>query len=786
MRNSNHRVNQLVRSPANGPMNRGLWANSVPAIRYLRLSAVLALCQLTSAGCQPTLPSTSSDLRALRAPFIARGTVGSCPNQCWDKTVPILRADLGLDPDATGKYDPGRVADLVRSAQSEGVSSGGEIRPVSLDSVLETVRPGFWTRVLLADANAHLYLLLGSIEDHGQVGYQLIHGDSPVLLLSKAELSGAGFQQVWQVREQPRPVVQVRVGHAVLTIDKILHNFGKMRPEQDVETEFNIKNTGMVPVIVGKPSPSCGCTTTLAESTALAPGEDLHIPARIHTSSSVSLHEFIKLTLFESNVIALPKEPILWLVGSQASPAPTGAPRREGKAVSDAGALDGPPSDGCWRTSAQIILAQLGIDPNCLDATKPNDVDAIIRAIAGECKEPGPTIREVNVAELLPAPGETSNVLGVLAASDGHLHVLIGRIANGSFPPLHHLVHGPQDVALVPDAEISSTRFTRAWRITRDEKKGVPLRIGTGTVVVSECDHNFGEITSQGTISHEFAFFNSGKVPIEFEKASTSCSCAATSAAKSVVTPGEKTTLTVTVALRNKPSIHEYVNQRLRDSASGVLRDVSLSLLGSQRTYRAASPELVDFKEVLPGRTYTRSISVEESDSDHFEVTGVEVGSLPITWSKTESRNMRGNRVYRIDLKLGAGDDLGAGNHSGTIRLLTDGKGPEIPVGILLSVAPWFSVSPGTVAVGAAQVGEAQRRTVRLRSADGQPVQIELVYVPPEALVRVESSAGSVDLHVSVTLLKVGLWADRILAIARSGRHESKVEIRCVGLGTKS
>ncbi|MGC8643895.1 MAG: DUF1573 domain-containing protein [Isosphaeraceae bacterium] len=444
------------------------------------------------------------------------------------------------------------------------------------------------------------------------------------------------------------------------------------------------------------------------------------------------------------------------------------------------------PADQCWLTGARMILADLGLDPNGLGSLKAGDVNGVIKAIDEMRQSDGQTAWEVPLTELLRLDSKTGGAVGAVADTDGHLYIVLRRIKSGPHV-LRQMMHGSSGPELVPEASLSPPRFTRAWAFASNGKSvGVPLKVGRGELTVSECYHNFGEVPSHGTITHEFKLSNSGNVPIAFDKPRTSCTCTTTSSEKrTILAPGERKTLGVSLLLRNAPSCQQNVVLRLEDPQGKADRELVLSLLGNQGTFRSSSPEMVDFQRVLPGRSYTRSLLVEESDVDHFDIKAVEVGKLPIRWTKTTEPNARGNRVHTIRLELNPGYDLTPGIHTGEVVLIPDARGPEIPVPFLFEVATWVQASPRVINLGEIGIGETRSETVRVSTADGRPIQLEPVSVPLETTVRVETDeeSPSVLLHVSFSPRKKGLWASRIKATARSDGRASMVEIQCMGIG---
>ena len=268
-------------------------------------AGILTLCALVTVGCSPSYVPISQVPRPFGKTFLGAGSATECTNQCWTKTVPIVRAELGLDPDALGKYDIGRHKELLQALQGECKPTGGVLRRVALPSLLDGLKEGPRTHAVLVDKNGHLYFLLGTAAEEGQMLCQFIHGDSSVLILSKDELLGAGFQEAWELGDRRDGPVPIRVGSGALTINEIIHNFGLLKPYQKVDCTFVFKNVGNVPLVIGKPISSCACTTTaVVEPIKLGPGETLDFPVTVHVSDTISVRQFVQLQISEGDSYA--------------------------------------------------------------------------------------------------------------------------------------------------------------------------------------------------------------------------------------------------------------------------------------------------------------------------------------------------------------------------------------------------------------------------------------------------------------------------------------------------
>ena len=164
----------------------------------LQQSCLYILCMVVVASCPGCRPASSStEARAprpnLAATFIASGGSNACQNNCWLKIVPVIRGDLGLDPDALGRYDLGRAEELMESLRAESAAAGSTVRRADIADALEHLRSDEKIRIVLTDRNGHIYVLLGMIQEGNQVRYEFLHGDSQIKLLEPDQLVAAGF-----------------------------------------------------------------------------------------------------------------------------------------------------------------------------------------------------------------------------------------------------------------------------------------------------------------------------------------------------------------------------------------------------------------------------------------------------------------------------------------------------------------------------------------------------------------------------------------------------------------
>ncbi|MFO7656438.1 MAG: DUF1573 domain-containing protein [Bacteroidales bacterium] len=89
-------------------------------------------------------------------------------------------------------------------------------------------------------------------------------------------------------------------------------NFGTLQPNQKIEFEYTITNTGASDLIIRKVRAACGCTAVAPEKNVIAPGESVKIKA-VFNSSGKSGNQSYTITVISNDPKSFKK--LLWLEG---------------------------------------------------------------------------------------------------------------------------------------------------------------------------------------------------------------------------------------------------------------------------------------------------------------------------------------------------------------------------------------------------------------------------------------------------------------------------------------
>ena len=81
-----------------------------------------------------------------------------------------------------------------------------------------------------------------------------------------------------------------------IKFEETTHDFGEIKQNVEVQTLFQFKNTGKVPLVITNASSSCGCTVPEYPKEAIAPGESGAIKVAYNGSGKDAITKTVTLT----------------------------------------------------------------------------------------------------------------------------------------------------------------------------------------------------------------------------------------------------------------------------------------------------------------------------------------------------------------------------------------------------------------------------------------------------------------------------------------------------------
>jgi hypothetical protein len=250
------------------------------------------------------------------------------------------------------------------------------------------------------------------------------------------------------------------------------------------------------------------------------------------------------------------------------------------------------------------------------------------------------------------------------------------------------------------------------------------------------CDEpevDVGEVRAGAPLSHRFNFVNRGKETIEITDVRPSCGCLSPKVDKRRYAPGESGFLFLEVAtLTQAPGPNAWKVKLITKTASNESASTEWLLRGRVRREIMLEPTALIFST---DAAVGHDLTLTDYRAEPLKVKEVRTTSPKLTVRSGEVRKENGCWVR--PLRLEAADDYPEGRHDESLQILTDDPAyPElrVPVTVVKRSKRGVTATPAEVAIEALDGRPAPSFTVRLRSADDQPVLVDRVEISEPAL----------------------------------------------------
>ncbi len=94
---------------------------------------------------------------------------------------------------------------------------------------------------------------------------------------------------------------KVKMNGPEISINKEVHDYGKIEKGANGECFFTITNSGNEPLIITKAKGSCGCTVPIWPKEAIAPGESAKMSVKYNTQKIGKINKSVTITSNASN-----------------------------------------------------------------------------------------------------------------------------------------------------------------------------------------------------------------------------------------------------------------------------------------------------------------------------------------------------------------------------------------------------------------------------------------------------------------------------------------------------
>jgi hypothetical protein len=284
--------------------------------------------------------------------------------------------------------------------------------------------------------------------------------------------------------------------------------------------------------------------------------------------------------------------------------------------------------------------------------------------------------------------------------------------------------------------------------------------------------YDFGAVDQATTVTHRFAFRNTGGLGLKLDNVRTSCGCTATASTTAGVPASASGAVDVTCDTANdfgprNKTVTVYSN----DPAQPVS---TLTLSGQVHAVAAADPPRLYMGHLGRGQTAANDVHIlgEVAPVGRVETVGKSVNA-------TVSDTPNGRRL-RVAIK----DDAPLGAFTDTVTIATGNpRHPLLAVAITGVVDGNVVVSPPQVNFGVATAGAEVSRVVGVQNRSRRPLRISAVRLRPAIGTAAVSPLAAGQFRITVTL-RAGLPPGKIsgtLEVDTDDSEQPRIELPCLG-----
>jgi len=265
----------------------------------------------------------------------------------------------------------------------------------------------------------------------------------------------------------------------------------------------------------------------------------------------------------------------------------------------------------------------------------------------------------------------------------------------------------------------------------------------------TELSKDFGSVPRGPTLSHPFRVVNNTKQVVTISGVRVSCGCTTATAMKSVLNPGEETTIVAQMDTRRFSNVKTVTIYVTFDRPQW--EEVRLWVQANSRDDVIVTPDTLAFGVIKKGETPSATVTISFLGNSQSQVTELACESNYIQANVKEV--MRTDSEVRYELTAKVRGDIPVGKWFTDVWAKTNNPMiPKVRIPLNVEIQSALSVSPGTVILGQAKVGQPMERKIVLRGV--KPFRISDVIGNDPQMTVAATSSDSKSVHVLTVKLK--------------------------------
>lgn len=219
----------------------------------------------------------------------------------------VLATWYGVDPERAAigeRIDVKQVESWMdqRSRWGQAFTSDGTLKAISIRVFIDQCLEHGNRLGILCRSDGRVAVLIGVVRLADESFLQILDQSGKPSLISALELDGMGETHVW-TSTRPNPAwngIVIGMDAGKIEIDRVIHNFGEVKPMEIVTTRFRIRNVGDSSLKVGDITTSCGCVTGEIDGNDLEPGDARWIDVSVAAMRSRSISQHVVFSICTS------------------------------------------------------------------------------------------------------------------------------------------------------------------------------------------------------------------------------------------------------------------------------------------------------------------------------------------------------------------------------------------------------------------------------------------------------------------------------------------------------
>jgi hypothetical protein len=243
----------------------------------------------------------------------------------------------------------------------------------------------------------------------------------------------------------------------------------------------------------------------------------------------------------------------------------------------------------------------------------------------------------------------------------------------------------------------------------------------------SETAHDFGRVLDTCSLTHRFAFKNTGSAPLRIASVKASCGCTTTELTQKELLPGEEASICVTFNPKGRKGKEQ--NHVLVQSNDPVKSSIELEITGEVIPTIEVQPPFLHLGPLPPDRRTTATVTVT-GRTESFAVTSVSVDSRYLTARvvRTENPHSGEKILHKATVEIGLEPCAPVGPLRGHLLVHTlGGADPVADVPFFAHILGDIEATPKHLFIPTHEPGKPYECEVSLATRSGRGFKIKAV-----------------------------------------------------------